>query len=192
MDIAALIAWATTALGGLYLLITWLARGGIRQARTGATRFPASLIIGHFLLAASGLITWTAYVLTDIRIFSWAALGALVCVALLGFTMFVRWGGEDQYDSYTAAVVNAPGSTETATQAEAENAAGSAAARRGSVAAGGAAASATDKRAAAIGAVQARERPAESHFPIGIVAAHGGFAVSTLILVLLAVLGVGG
>src|SRR6266566_774361 len=96
MDIAALIAWATTALGGAYLLLTWLIRGGMRQRKVRATSFPASLIFGHFLLAASGLITWTAYVLTNIDALAWAALTALLCVALLGFTMFVRWGGDPE------------------------------------------------------------------------------------------------
>ena len=50
MNVAALIAWLVTALGGFYLLGTWLARGGVR----GPSRFPAPVIFGHFLLAAAG------------------------------------------------------------------------------------------------------------------------------------------
>ncbi|MGE5293020.1 MAG: hypothetical protein ACM3ML_38725 [Micromonosporaceae bacterium] len=172
MDIAALIAWATTALGGLYLLVTWLIRGGMRQGRTGVTRFPPLLILGHFLFAASGLITWIAYVLTDIRALAWGALAGLVCVALLGFTMFVRWGGETGTDGI-AAGLSAAGATEDVTM------------RPGATARG------AKKDAAAANTLREPERPAESHFPIGIVAAHGGFAVSTLILVLLATLGIG-
>ena len=37
-----------------------------------------------------------------------------------------------------------------------------------------------------------RERPAESSFPLLIVLAHGVFAVSTMVLVVLTALGVGG
>lgn len=173
MDIAALIAWATTAVGGIYLLVTWLVHGGLRQGRAGTTRFPPLLILGHFLLAASGLITWTAYVLTGIRDLAWASLGGLVCVALLGFTMFVRWGGEPEHEGVMAGL-GEPGATEGATT------------RREIAAARGA-----RRDTAATATLREPERPAESHFPIGIVAAHGGFAVSTLILVLLATLGVG-
>src|SRR6266851_2196061 len=42
------------------------------------------------------------------------------------------------------------------------------------------------------GAVLARQGPAEGNFPLVIVLAHGTFAVSTVILVLLTALGVGG
>src|SRR6266536_481150 len=53
VDFVALIAWLIAAVGGLYLLITWLVCGGIRQQRPRATSFPALLIFAHFLLAAA-------------------------------------------------------------------------------------------------------------------------------------------
>ena len=40
MDIAALITWLITALGGFYMLGTWIARGGLRQQQTGTSRLP--------------------------------------------------------------------------------------------------------------------------------------------------------
>lgn len=43
-----------------------------------------------------------------------------------------------------------------------------------------------------LGAVLAREGPPEGNFPLVIVLAHGTFAVSTLVLVLLTALGIGG
>jgi hypothetical protein len=188
MDMAALVAWATTALGGAYLLTTWLVRGGMRQRKAGATRFPATLILGHFLLAASGLATWIAYVLTDIGVLAWAALAILLCVALLGFTMFLRWGSDPELAD-TAAHLASSGTAEGAASGQAAEGAlytpPPLSSRMGGakpVAKGG---TATAK------ASTEPERPAESHFPIAIVAAHGGFAVTTLILVLLAALGVG-
>ena len=36
------------------------------------------------------------------------------------------------------------------------------------------------------------DRPAEQHFPVAVVGAHGVLAVATVVLVLLAALGVGG
>lgn len=91
MSIAALITWIVTALGGAYMLRVWLARGGVRQQRTGATRFPASVIFGHFLLAAAGLVIWIIYLFADSTALAWAAFVVLVPVALLGFAMFGRW-----------------------------------------------------------------------------------------------------
>jgi hypothetical protein len=54
VDIAALIVWIITAIGGFGLLATWVAKGGVRPG-TGS-RFPPALIFGHFLLAAAGLV----------------------------------------------------------------------------------------------------------------------------------------
>ncbi|MGX1762027.1 hypothetical protein ACWIG5_34835 [Streptomyces lydicus] len=88
MDIAALITWVITALGGFYMLGTWLSRGG---ARGGASRLPVPVVFGHFALAAVGLVVWIIYVIADKDVLAWTAFGLLVPVALLGFTMLARW-----------------------------------------------------------------------------------------------------
>jgi hypothetical protein len=89
VGVAALITWIVTALGGFVLLGTWLSRGGMREA--GASRFPPGLILGHFLLAATGLVLWIVYLATDSETLSWVAFALLLVVALLGFTMAARW-----------------------------------------------------------------------------------------------------
>jgi manganese efflux pump family protein len=93
MDIAALIAWVVTALGGFILLGTWISRGGTRQGQgdTPASRFPPGLIFGHFLLAATGLVLWIVYLVTDSLALAWVCFAILLVVASLGFTMFARW-----------------------------------------------------------------------------------------------------
>ena len=139
MDIAALVVWVVTALGGFVLLARWIARGGLRQQQTGTTRFPAPLVFGHFLLAAAGLVVWIIYLAVDRGALAWTSFGILVAVALLGFTLFARWLPVHR----TAA----PGGEET---------------------------------------------PAERHLPVPVVAAHGLLGAATLVLVLLAALGVGG
>jgi hypothetical protein len=93
MNIAALIAWLVTALGGFYLLGKWLARGGVRQQHASPSRFPAPVIFGHFLLAAAGLIVWIVFLIAHAKALAWTAFAILVPVALLGFTMFFRWIG---------------------------------------------------------------------------------------------------
>jgi hypothetical protein len=61
MGIAALITWLITALGGFYLLYTWISKGGPRQP--SASHFPPGLIFGHFALAAIGLVLWIIYLI---------------------------------------------------------------------------------------------------------------------------------
>lgn len=144
MDIAALILWIVTAGGGFYLLATWVGKGGLREQGAGATRFPPPLIFGHFLLAVAGLIVWIVYLVADKQAWAWVAFVLLLLIAVLGFTMLLRW--IPAYRSRTSAV--------------------------GSTATGG-------------------DGPAEQHFPVVVVGAHGLFAVATLVLVLLAALEVG-
>jgi hypothetical protein len=150
MDIAALITWVITALGGFYMLGTWIQRGGIRQQQTGTSRLPAPVVFGHFALAAIGLVVWIIYVVADKSALAWTAFGLLLPVALLGFVMLARW---------------IPVYRDRATAGAATTAAGPAA--EGSV-------------------------PAERHFPVAVVLAHGLLAVVTLVLVLLTALGIGG
>jgi hypothetical protein len=144
VDIAALILWILTAAGGFYLLATWVAKGGPRRQPAGASRFPPGLILGHFGLAAVGLIVWIIYVAVDKTAIAWVAFAVLAVVALLGFTMFARW--VPTYRTYHGGRV----------------------------------------RAAVAGG------PAERHFPVPVVAGHGLLAATTLVLVLLAALNVGG
>lgn len=91
MGITALVAWVVTALGGFVMLGQWISRGGLRQQRGGATRFPAALVFSHFGLAAGGLVVWIAYLLTNQIRLAWVAFVLLIPVALLGFIMLARW-----------------------------------------------------------------------------------------------------
>lgn len=87
MEWAALITWVATAGFGFGLLVISAARGGMTQS-VGIRPF---LIIGHFLLAATGLAIWIAYIATDSDTLAWIAFVTLAVVALLGWTMFAIW-----------------------------------------------------------------------------------------------------
>jgi manganese efflux pump family protein len=87
----ALITWVLTAGGGFVLLAIWLARGGMRQQAEAGNRIRPPLIMSHFLLAASGLVLWIIYLVDSKKVLAWIAFGALLVVALLGFTMFAIW-----------------------------------------------------------------------------------------------------
>ncbi|HEY1574397.1 MAG TPA: hypothetical protein VGG05_23875 [Pseudonocardiaceae bacterium] len=89
MVVTALIAWLVTALGGFYLLATWIAKGGARAPRT--SKFPPALIFGHFAVAAVGLVLWIVYVVARTQALAWVSFVLLAVVAVLGFTMLFRW-----------------------------------------------------------------------------------------------------
>ncbi|MFI0820123.1 hypothetical protein ACH4TX_34145 [Streptomyces sp. NPDC021098] len=148
MDIAALIAWVVTALGGFYMLGTWVQRGGIRQQQTGTSRLPAPAVFGHFALAAIGLVVWIIYIVADKSALAWTAFVLLLPVALLGFVMLARWIPVYRDRATAGAAAAGPGAEATV--------------------------------------------PAERHFPVAVVVAHGLLAVVTLVLVLLTALGIGG
>lgn len=89
MGIAALVTWLITALGGFFLLYTWISNGGPRKP--SSSHFPPALIFGHFALAAIGLVLWIIYLIVDSDALAWVAFVLLLPVALLGYTMFFRW-----------------------------------------------------------------------------------------------------
>jgi hypothetical protein len=141
MEWAALIAWVVTAAGGFVLLAIWLSRGGMQQGREPGSRIRPPLILGHFLLAATGLVIWIIYVASDSDALAWIAFAILAVVALLGWTMFAICFQRRQRGAVREAVD--PGT------------------------------------------------PAEQRFPVPVVAAHGLLAVTTVVLVFLAAIGVG-
>lgn len=153
MNVTALVAWVAAALGGFYLLATWLQSGGMRQQRRGPTRFPAALVFGHFLLAGIGLLVWLVYLYDDRERTARLALGLITVTALLGFVMLARWlSGRRRYPvragtrtSYGAEVVGLP--------------------------------------------AEEVELPAEQHFPVISVVAHGALAALTVALVLIEAIG---
>ena len=114
MQWAALIAWIATAGGGFVMLAIWLSRGGMRQSREAGTRIRPPLILGHFLLAATGVMIWIVYVATDSDTLAWVAFVLLTVVALLGFTMFAIWYQRRQRGPAAATgVTGSPGSSRT-------------------------------------------------------------------------------
>jgi hypothetical protein len=92
MEWAALITWVLTAGGGFFLLTIWLKNGGMAQQERGRIRPP--LILGHFALAATGLVLWIIYVASDSDALAWIAFVLLLVVAAIGFTMFGIWIGQ--------------------------------------------------------------------------------------------------
>src|SRR5690606_15088417 len=89
MDIAALILWLVTAVGGFVLLGTWVAKGGHRPG--SGTRLTPPLVFGHVTVAVIGLVLWIIFLVAGAAAWAWIAFVLLLVVALFGFTMFGRW-----------------------------------------------------------------------------------------------------
>jgi manganese efflux pump family protein len=94
MKVVALISWIVTALAGATLFGIWVARGGLREQGEAASQFPRPLILGHPILAATGLILWIIYLATDSDALRWVAFAILLVVLALGFTMARLWRQE--------------------------------------------------------------------------------------------------
>jgi len=164
MRFVALIVWFITALWGLYMLAVWLIENDATRKGSAASRLPLPVILAHVTFAVTGLVVWVAYLLLDRPALAWVAVGILVAIAVLGLSMFARWIPVYRMaDEEVSVPVGAVS---------------------------GGPPGAAPVPVPGIGSL--RELPAEGSFPLLIVLAHGVFAVSTVVLVVLTALGVGG
>lgn len=163
---AALITWFAAVLAGLYMLTVWLIENDVTGRHTAPSQLRVPVIFGHLALAITGLGVWVAYLVLDRDILAWASVGTLTAVILLGLTMFARWIPVYREPALPTApaVLAGPGRP------------------AGTVLPAGGTPPSELLSAA----------PAESHFPVAVIAAHGLLAGVTLVLVVLTTLGVGG
>jgi hypothetical protein len=162
MDVAALITWLVTAGGGLVLLATWASRGGARAS--GANRSSAAVGAARTAAGAAGLPVNEPTRLRPPLVLGHAG------IAVAGLAVWVAYLVTDDHRlAWTAlvllVVIAVLGFTMLARWVQAGD----------------------HRRDASVGAA----RP-ESAFPLPVVAAHGVFAVATVLLVLLTVLGFAG
>jgi hypothetical protein len=163
LSLIALLTWIVTAGVGLYLLSIWLIEYDREFQSVAATRLPPAVLTSHVVLALGGLFVWIGYVIVDQDRLAWIAAGAVLLAATLGTFMATRWVGV-----YRA--------TRSARRSLEELKAG----RLTLV--GGPGDISTLELARDLG-------PPERNFPLPAVIAHGVFAVTTITLVLLTVLG---
>jgi hypothetical protein len=181
MSVIALFTWILTALGGLFLLAIWLIEYDPDFQRAAATRLPIPVISGHVLCAVSGLAVWVLYLVTDNDSFAWATVVLLGAVAALGLTMAFRWLGvyRSTPSPRRAAAAAPPAPAVTALSRDAWTPVQPYP-------------SAASVNAAATLRSADFSVPPERHFPLSVVIAHGVFAFTTIVLVVLTVLGVAG
>jgi hypothetical protein len=91
MAIAALVAWVLTASIGLYMLRTWVARGGLRRQRATGVGVPPAVVFGHAGAALTGLVIWTAYIQTSWDPLAWLGVAIITGAISLGVCTVTLW-----------------------------------------------------------------------------------------------------
>src|SRR5271169_6058027 len=80
--VAALVAWVLTASIGVYMLRTWVTRGGLRRQRATGVGVPPAVVFGHASAALTGLAIWAGFVKTNWEPLAW--LGVVLITAAIG------------------------------------------------------------------------------------------------------------
>ena len=165
MAVAALVAWLLTAGLGLYMFAIWLIEDDGSIDGKSYRRLRAPVVFGHAGLAVIGLCVWIISIYVHMNSLSWVTLLILALVATLGVFMFTRWIPVHRMYSESADL-------------PARQAAGMAQGRAGPglYEAGGRPIH------------QLEPMPPERNFPLPVVLLHGVLAVTTVTLVVIAII----
>ncbi len=91
MAVAALIAWVLTASIGVYMLRTWVARGGLRRQRATGVGVPPAVVFGHASAALTGLVIWAGFVKTNWEPLAWLGVALITAAIALGVCTVTLW-----------------------------------------------------------------------------------------------------
>lgn len=91
MRVATLIAWLLTVSLGGYMLLTWIARDGLRRERVRPSGLPPLLIFGHAGLGVTGLVLWIVYLGSAARVLAWSSVGCGTLGIALGLCAVTVW-----------------------------------------------------------------------------------------------------
>ena len=111
MAIAAMIAWVVTASIGVYMLRTWVTRGGLRRQRATGAGVPPAVVFGHASAALTGLLIWIGFVDTGLDLLAWLGVAVVTGAIALGVCTVTLW------TPYPVAVPPAPAAVPQATPA---------------------------------------------------------------------------
>src|SRR6202167_2404192 len=84
LGFVALIAWLITVSIGIYMLRTWVVRGGLRHQRKTGVGVPPAVVVGHAGAALTGLAVWW-------RRLPWAGVGLVGIAIPLGICTVPLW-----------------------------------------------------------------------------------------------------
>ena len=91
LAIAALIAWVLTASIGVYMLHTWVARGGLRRQRATGVVVPPAVVFGHASAALTGLAIWISFLEVSWDPLAWLGVALIAAAIALGVCTVTLW-----------------------------------------------------------------------------------------------------
>src|SRR6516225_7804627 len=91
MAIAAMIAWVLTASIGVYMLRTWVTRGGLQRQRATGVGVPPAVVFGHASAALTGLLVWLGFVDTGLDLLAWLGVTVMAGAIALGVCTVTLW-----------------------------------------------------------------------------------------------------
>ena len=91
LAIATLLCWAFTASLGALMLRSLIARDGLRRQLGVRGGLHPGVLVAHFSLALTGLVTWICYLVTAAEPVAWLAVGLLVPGIGMGITTVTLW-----------------------------------------------------------------------------------------------------
>jgi hypothetical protein len=91
LAVAAVIAWVLTAGIGLYMLRTWITRGGLRRQRATGVGVPPAVVFSHAGAALTGLLVWIGFVKTQWVPLGWLGVGLVTTAIGLGVCTVTLW-----------------------------------------------------------------------------------------------------
>jgi hypothetical protein len=91
LAITTLACWVFTASLGAYMLRSLIARDGLRRQLTVRDGLHPGVLVGHFSLALTGLVTWICYLISAAEPVAWLAVVLLVPGIGLGITTVTLW-----------------------------------------------------------------------------------------------------
>jgi hypothetical protein len=80
-----------TASIGVYMLRTWVARGGLRRQRATGVGVPPAVIFGHASAALTGLAIWIGFVKTGWDPLAWLGVTLVAAAISLGVCTVTLW-----------------------------------------------------------------------------------------------------
>ncbi len=108
MAIAAAVAWVLTASIGVYMLRTWVARGGLRRQRATGVGVPPAVVFGHAGAALTGLLIWLGFIQTGWDPLAWLGVTVIAGTIALGICTVTLWTPYPVIVPFAAAPAAAP------------------------------------------------------------------------------------
>lgn len=91
LAVAAVVAWVLTASIGVYMLHTWVTRGGLRRQRATGVGVPPAVVFGHAGAALSGLVIWIGFLGTRWDPLAWLGVALIASAIALGVCTVTLW-----------------------------------------------------------------------------------------------------